>query len=493
MTVIRQWLPRSLFARLLLVMLSGVGVAQILTSLIWAGQLDSDSRNRVAENAQYLAITLAATIGYFQALPDNVRPIVIDQQREVGGSRLFMSVNQQQLTTESTFSAPLRDAFLTAIKDQLSTDLGQSDVQLALALPGEVRVYDQQVPIAEIPIRWIRQSLILEPEPAPILTVQVPLSNGDWLYLATLLPDPYILDKNRVLTRERWWSLGVTLIAVGVLGFWFVRWQTRPLRRLADAADSFGRGVAHEPLIESGMRELDATADAFTAMELRIQRYLDDRERLFAAISHDLRTPITRLRLQTEMIEDETLRLSLEEDLEELELMVKGALQTVRDADIHEDPKTIELGTLINKIASEKLLAGHRVTVQQEQPVEVVGKPLALKRCLTNLIDNAVFYGNQAEVTLTIEQSQAVVRIRDSGPGLGTTDPQYLFKPYTRLAHGQARNAGGMGLGLGIAQSIVHGHGGELTLRDHPQGGLEVIIHLPRDYTVYAKVSATKV
>lgn len=480
----RRWLPRSLFARLLLVMLSGVGVAQIMTSLIWAGQLDSDSRNRVSENAQYLAITLAATIRYFQALPDNVRPIVIDQQREVGGSRLFMSVNQHRLASESTFTAPLKDAFLAAIDDQLSADLGQSGVHLALALPQEVRVYDQQVPIADIPIRWIRQSLILEPEPAPILTVQVPMPGGDWLYLATLLPDPYILDKNRVLTRERWWSLGVTLMAVGVLGFWFVRWQTRPLRRLADAADSFGRGVAHEPLIESGMRELDATAEAFSAMELRIQRYLDDRERLFAAISHDLRTPITRLRLQTEMIEDEALRLSLEEDLEELDLMVKGALQTVRDADIHEDPKPLELGALINKIASEKQLGGHRVIVQQKQPVEVMGKPLALKRCLTNLIDNAVFYGDQAVVSLTTEQGQAVVRIRDSGPGLGTTDPVNLFKPYTRLAHGQARNAGGMGLGLGIAQSIVHGHGGELSLRDHPQGGLEVTVQLPCDYTV---------
>ncbi|HET8902541.1 MAG TPA: ATP-binding protein [Saccharospirillum sp.] len=479
-----QWLPRSLFARLLLVMLSGVCVAQILTSLIWAGQLDSDSRARVAENARYLATTLTATIRYFQALPDNVRPIVIDQQREVGGSRLFMSVNQQLVSSQSDFTAPLKSAFLTAIDDQLSADLGQSDVQLALAMPDDVRVYDQRTPIAEIPIRWIRQSLILEPEPAPILTVQVPLSNGEWLYLATLLPDPYILDKNRVLTRDRWWSLGMTLLVVGVLGFLFVRWQTRPLRRLAEAADSFGRGVAHEPLAASGMRELDATAEAFSAMEMRIQRYLDDRERLFAAISHDLRTPITRLRLQTEMIEDDTLRLSLEEDLEELDIMVKGALQTVRNADIHEDPKTIDLGALVNKIASEKHLGGHRVRVHQQEPVEVLGKPLALKRCLTNLIDNAVFYGDQAVVTLTIEQGQAIVRIRDRGPGLGGTDPQRLFKPYTRLAHGQARNASGMGLGLGIAQSIVHGHGGELQLSDHPEGGLEVTLMLPRDYTV---------
>lgn len=484
MSGLNRWLPRSLFARLLVVMLTGITLAQVLTSLIWAGQLDSDSRQRVETNAQYLATSLSATIRYFLALPDNVRPIVIDQQREVGGSRMFMSVNQMRIPMPHEVDAPLKGPLIDAIRDQLVDELDGIEVELALSMPEDVRVYDERIPIADIPVRWIRQSLILEPDPAPILTTQVSLSNGQWLYLASLLPDPYLLNKNRVLTRDRWWSLGATLIVVGVLCFLFVRWQTRPLRRLSEAADAFGRGLEQAPVPASGMRELDATADAFQAMKLRIQRYLNDRERLFAAISHDLRTPITRLRLQAEMIDDAALRASLDEDLEELEMMVKGALQTVRDSDIHEDPKPVDLGALLHKIAQEKQLTGQSVTVHIDQDAQYIGKPLALKRCLTNLIDNAVQYGERADIHLGIQADQVEIRIRDHGPGLQTDHPEALFNPYTRLDHGKTVNAGGMGLGLGIAQSIIHGHGGDLFLENHPGGGLLVRIHLPLIYTL---------
>ena len=484
MTGLKRWLPRSLFGRLLLVMLTGITLAQILTSLIWAGQLDSDSRQRMEKNAQYLATSLSATIRYFLALPDNVRPIVIDQQREVGGSRLFMSVNKMRVPMTQEVDAPLREPLLEAIHTQLNDELDGVTLELALSMPDQVRVYDERIPIADIPVRWIRQSLILEPDPAPILTTQVSLNNGQWLYLATLLPDPYLLDKNRVLTRDRWWSLGATLLVVGVLCFLFVRWQTRPLRRLSEAADAFGRGLELAPVQASGMRELDATAEAFQAMKLRIQRYLNDRERLFAAISHDLRTPITRLRLQAEMIDDDALRASLDEDLEELEMMVKGALQTVRDSDIHEEPTPVDLGALLQKIAHEKQLADQSVSVRIEQDAQYIGKPLALKRCLTNLIENAIQYGQRADVRLGTEGDQVVIIIRDYGPGLQTDNPEALFNPYTRLDHGKTMNAGGMGLGLGIAQSIIHGHGGDLVLENHPQGGLVVRIQLPLIYTL---------
>lgn len=483
MKPISAWLPRSLFARLLLVMLTGISLAQLSTSLIWAGQVSSDSRARITENAQYLAVSLAATMRYFQALPDNVRPIVIEQQREVGGSGLFISVNQARLPVEPQLKDPLRAPLLDAIQAQLRTEVDQP-VELALAMPSAVRLYDERVPIAEIPVRWIRQSLVLEPDPAPILVAQVPLDNGHWLYLATLMPDPYILDRDRGLAPERWWSLGATLVVVGVLCFLFVRWQTRPLRRLAEAADAFGRGLEKTPVQASGMRELDATAEAFEAMKLRIQRYLDDRERLFAAISHDLRTPITRLRIQAELIDDEALRASLDEDLEELEMMVKGALQTVRDTDIHEDPRPVDLGALLLKIAGERRVAAQAVSVTIADSVDYVGKPLALKRCLSNLIDNAIHYGDRAEVSLAVVGDSVEIRIRDHGPGLPDDGLERLFKPYSRLAHGRARNAGGMGLGLGIAQSIVHAHGGELLLANHPAGGLCVRVRLPLIYAL---------
>lgn len=481
MSVIKT-LPRSLFGRLLLIMLTGISLAQLLTSLIWAGQVNADSLQRIEKNSQYLAVSLSTTIRYFMALPANVRPIVIDQQREVGGSGLFISLNQSELPVEPALKANHSDLLLDALREQLHEELGAVSLRLSLAMPEVIRLYDRQIPIQDIPVRWVRQSLILEPDPAPILVAQVQLENERWLYLATLLPDPYLLAENRVLTPERWWSLIATLMMAGLLSFYFVRWQTRPLRRLSAAADAFGRGLNGPEVSASGMKELDATAEAFSAMKLRIRRYLNDRERLFAAISHDLRTPVTRLRLQVELIDDDELKQSLEEDLDELDMMVKGALQTVRDSDIHEDPTSVDLTGLLQRICNDHLRQGNEVSFYTESGAIFTGKPLALKRAFTNLVDNAVQYGGCAAIHLSLTDDSVRIRIADRGPGLSEQEVQRLFKPYTRLAHGQQRNAEGMGLGLGIVQSIIHGHGGELTFLNRQGGGLEVLVTLPAIY-----------
>ena len=475
-------LPRSLFGRLLLIMLSGISLAQLLTSLIWAGQVNADSQQRIEKSSHYLAVSLSTTIRYFMALPANVRPIVIDQQREVGGTGLFISLNQSNIAVSPALSATHSDLLLNTLREQLFEELGALTLTLSLAMPDAIRLYDRQVPIGEIPVRWVRQSLLLEPEPAPILVAQVQLENERWLYLATLLPDPYLLAKNRVLTPERWWSLIATLVMAGLLSFYFVRWQTRPLRRLSAAADAFGRGLDEPEVPASGMRELDATAEAFSAMKLRIRRYLNDRERLFAAISHDLRTPVTRLRLQVELIDDEALKQSLEEDLDELDMMVKGALQTVRDSDIHEDPTEVDLDALLQRICNDQLRQGKEVSYHSEAGATYIGKPLALKRAFTNLIDNAVQYGQSATISLARSSDDVQISIADQGPGLSEDEVQRLLQPYTRLDHGQQCNAEGMGLGLGIAQSIIHGHGGELTFNNLQRGGLEVQVVLPAIY-----------
>ncbi|MCH8529843.1 MAG: two-component sensor histidine kinase [Saccharospirillum sp.] len=475
-------LPRSLFGRLLLIMLSGISLAQLLTSLIWAGQVNADSLQRIEKSSHYLAVSLSTTIGYFMALPANVRPIVIDQQREVGGTGLFISLNQSNLPVSPALAADHSELLLNTLREQLHEELGALTLSLSLAMPDAIRLYDRQIPIEDIPVRWVRQSLILEPEPAPILVAQVQLENERWLYLATLLPDPYLLSKNRVLTPERWWSLMATLVMAGLLSFYFVRWQTRPLRRLSAAADAFGRGLDGPEVSASGMRELDATAEAFSAMKLRIRRYLNDRERLFAAISHDLRTPVTRLRLQVELIDDEALKQSLEEDLDELDIMVKGALQTVRDSDIHEDPTAVDLDALLQRICNDQLRQGKDVRYHPETGATYIGKPLALKRAFTNLVDNAVQYGKSVSIGLKLSDDTVLISIADQGPGLTEDEVQRLLKPYTRLAHGQRCNADGMGLGLGIVQSIIHGHGGELSFRNLEQGGLEVLVALPAIY-----------
>ncbi|MEB0165273.1 ATP-binding protein, partial [Glaciimonas sp. CA11.2] len=325
------------------------------------------------------------------------------------------------------------------------------------------------------------------PNPAPVLVIQTQLEPGKWLYLAALMPNPYFLESNGPLSPDRLVLQALSLAAVLLLSILVVRWTTRPLAALSDAAEAFGKGETVPELPETGSREFVKTARAFSAMRERIKRYLEDRERLFASISHDLRTPITRLKLRTELLDDDAMRADFHEDLDELDMMVKGALQSVKDSDIHENRTEVRLDALIQRMIRDALMAGHAVAFE-ESGLTVMAKPLALKRAIGNLFDNALFYAERVEISVRQISAQSAnegsdnieIQIRDHGPGVPEQAFSSLFQPYLRLAHGRELNANGMGLGLGIARNIVQAHGGELLLVNHPEGGLVATIVLPR-------------
>ena len=292
------------------------------------------------------------------------------------------------------------------------------------------------------------------------------------------MPNPYFLQSSNPWTLDRVLLQALSLAAVLLLSILVVRWTTRPLAALSDAAEAFGRGETPPPLPQTGSREFVQTARAFSGMRERIQRYLEDRERLFVSISHDLRTPITRLKLRTELLDDDVQRNEFHDDLDELDMMVKGALQCVKDSDIHENATEVRLDPLLQRMVRGTQLAGHEVHYV-ETDLSVKAKPLALKRAIGNLLDNALFYGKTAHLSACREGANVVIRIRDDGPGVAEEAFASLFQPYVRLEHGREQNAHGMGLGLGIARSIVQAHGGELTLANHRDGGLEATIRLP--------------
>ncbi len=299
-----------------------------------------------------------------------------------------------------------------------------------------------------------------------------------WLYLAALMPNPYFLVSGNPLTPDRLLLQGLSLAAVLLLSIMVVRWTTRPLAALSEAAEAFGNGEQMTPLPETGSKEFVNTARAFGAMRERIQKYIEDRERLFISISHDLRTPIMRLKLRAELLDDDALRSEFHDDLDELDMMVKGALQCVKDSDIHENPTEVRLDALIGRMVRDAQLAGHQVLFQ-ETGLTVTAKPLALKRAIGNLLDNALYYGKQAEITVNENAGNIDIQIRDHGPGVPEEALNSLFESYVRLEHGKHQNSNGMGLGLGIAQGIVLAHGGHLQLANHPEGGLKATISLP--------------
>ncbi|MEG6654387.1 two-component system sensor histidine kinase GtrS, partial [Pseudomonas aeruginosa] len=254
-----------------------------------------------------------------------------------------------------------------------------------------------------------------------------------------------------------------------------MHWQSRPLKRLARAARDLALGSPSAALEERGASELVEVARAFNTMHERIDRYLNERGQLFSAISHDLRTPITRLRLRVELLEDERLQEKFGRDLDELELLVKGALQCVKDTDIHENVEPVDLNLLLQHIA-EPYLADGRVEVVGRAAEPYPGKPLALKRCIGNLLDNALKYGERARLSLEDGPEAVVLHVDDDGPGVPEQRLEQIFEPRFRLSpRGQ-----GYGLGLGIARNIAHTHGGEVSLQNRREGGLRVSLRLPR-------------
>lgn len=476
-----RWLPTSLMGRLSLVMVAGVLATQLAGHLIWATQLRAKAEADATVAAQYLGHSAAGSIRFFRSLPPSYRTLLIQQFREMGGTRFFVNLGRSEVRIKPFEPDPLADRVIAALDATLRQDLPNlPGFKLAFAWPAELPVSNDGIRITDLPDSWVQHILLIKPDPAPVLVIQTELEPGNWLYLATLMPNPYFLHGYDPLSFDRLLLQGLSLAVVLLLSLLVVmRWITRPLAALSDAAEAFGKDERMPELPETGSREFINTARAFSAMRQRIQKYLEDRERLFVSISHDLRTPITRLKLRSELLDDDALRSEFEEDLDELDMMVKGALQCVKDSDIHENLAEIRLDGMLDRLIRGARLAGHEVAYSPSG-LSVVAKPLALRRAIGNLLDNALFYGERVELSVRAEPPWIVIEVRDHGPGVPEEALGSLFEPRLRLGHGRERNDSGLGLGLGIARDIVEAHGGQLLLANHPEGGLCATIRLPR-------------
>jgi signal transduction histidine kinase len=272
----------------------------------------------------------------------------------------------------------------------------------------------------------------------------------------------------------------VLLAAVLVLTLIAARWVTRPLKTLADAAEKLGADINRPPLEESGPLEVVSAARAFNTMQERLATFIRDRTRILAAMSHDLKTPITRLRLRAELLDDEQMRTKFVKDLEEMESMVSATLDFMRGVENREPARPIDIMALLESLQADAAEVAGRVAIGGATAKPYTGHPQALKRCLGNLIDNAIKYGKSA--TVRVEDAGDALRIfvRDEGPGIPEGELERVFEPFQRLEASRSRDTGGTGLGLGIARNIARAHGGDIALRNVPGGGLEAMVTLPR-------------
>lgn len=474
-----RWWPGSLASRMLLLLVCGVVLSQALAVGVWSAQLQASSQREARQTAEQIAHSAASAVRFYRDLPVQYRPLVVQQMRSMGGARFFVNLNRAMVPVQALPQQALTDVITAEVVNVLQRDLPGLGSYAAFADADTLPVTDDGKLLSQMPESWVEGASLLLPRPAPLLVIQVEFEPGGWLQLVSTMPDPYFLESARTWTWDRLLPQLVTLVTVLALGLGVVRSLTRPLHRLAQAARAFGQGLTSEPVPVVGSDEVRETARAFNDMQAHVQQVMEERERFYRGISHDLKTPITRMKLAAELLDDDLVRNELHEELDELDMMVKAALQSVRDTDIHENISPIRLLRLVERLTSSAISSGASITIDIPD-ICITAKPLALKRALANVLDNAVRYGGKVHVSAHITQHQATVTVRDFGPGLPEDALEAVFEPYVRMEHARQAYSEGSGLGLNIARSIIQAHGGHVSAANHPDGGLVVTLTLPR-------------
>lgn len=306
------------------------------------------------------------------------------------------------------------------------------------------------------------------------ILVAVALNTGGWVHFVGSTDTTSL----RWAVRMIFW-IGLTTMLIVVISFWAVHRMTRPLRSFADAAERIGLDVRSPPLPEQGSRELRNATRAFNTMQERLRRFVDDRTMMLAAISHDLRTMLTRLKLRAEFIEDAEQQGKAIADLDEMQTMLDSTLAFARDDAAEEARTQTDLAALVQSLCDDMADTGQPVTCNTSGRLPYVCAPGSIKRAVQNIVVNAIKYGEAAQVEVADRPDRIDIIVTDNGPGIPADRREDVFRPFFRLESSRNRETGGSGLGLAVARSIVRRHGGDILLEDAANVGFTVRLSLP--------------
>lgn len=347
------------------------------------------------------------------------------------------------------------------------------------------RIAEADLPLSSSVIAWkplpvadwpgIRPAQLIELDRWNGFGLAVQIRPNLWLQLVYAKPDLITQPPSHYYV-----SLGITALLLLVVALLAARRIGRPLQRLTEAAERIGRGEEVSSMPEEGADDIRRTAAAFNRMQSRLKRFVEDRTRMMAAISHDLRTPITSLRLRAEFIQDQETREKLIATLDEMQSMTEAALAFAREEATVEPTRPIDIDALAESVCDDLAEMGWAVTFADSGRITARCRPEALRRALRNLIENAVRYGERARVRLEVSADALDIIVDDEGPGIPEDQAERVFAPFVRLETSRNRSTGGVGLGLAIARTIVRSHGGDIVLTNLPQRGLRAVIRLPR-------------
>ncbi len=454
----RRWFPRSLTAQILLLALTGLVLAQIISIQIYRTERD-ETLGLV--NSRFALLRIVSATRLLSDTPAELHREILRASRS---ESLMMRLQSEPLMPQERNSA---------YESRLRQELNYSP---------SLRIYvsaEHPEGLSSPPPLLPRQRLAMMHGHRPPKDIRlygaIELPDGQWLNFSSLAD-----------TEPPGWSPQAVislLLVAGLLSLvvaWSLRRVTRPLAQLALQAEQFGCGQDIPPLAETGPQEVQETLAAFNRMQTRLNRFVQDRTQMLAAISHDLRTPLTSLRLRCEFLPDGEDKQRLQQTLDTMEEMLKATLAFARDDQAAETSRSVDLISLLQSLCDDYQDSGQPVTCQSEGQLAYVCRPALLRRVLQNLIDNALTYAGSAEVTLVCTEDSLQILVRDHGPGIPEAELEQVFQPFVRLDSSRNTEGGSVGLGLAIARTLIHRHGGELILSNHPQGGLEATISLPR-------------
>ncbi len=485
--------PRRLKTRLILLLLAAVALAQVFTYLLLAGERRFAL---VAARTDALVERTVELVELLETVPEEHWPALL---AAASARDLVFFLDSRDIAR--VYGGDAEPTVRTALARRLRLSPDEVSVRLldparlartpppasSLADPLEAPPFDPTAddPVAALlfgtdPVRlvepgWVDAHRLLD-RARHALLISLPLDR-DGLRLDAVLAFerlPALFALHGIAQAA---AVGV---AVALVAWFALSRLTRPLAALARTADDLGRGRPTAPLPERGPLELRRLVAAFNRMQERLERLLRDRAQVLAAIGHDLRTPLTGLRLRAELVEDEETRQRLLAGLDEIEATVEAALAFLRAETPQEPVRPTDLAALLESLVDDLADRGGAITLERAPPVVVPVRATALRRALRNLLDNALRYGGCARVRLEVEPREVRILIEDQGPGIPEDSLERVFEPFVRLETSRSRATGGSGLGLAIARTIARAHGGDVRLANRPEGGLVAILTLPR-------------